>query len=47
MKRPSQHSDQIHKKKDLEEQDKLRASSGVKDFLHVRIGSSKPSALVS
>lgn len=42
MKRPCQHSDQIHKKNDLEEQDKPRASSGVKDFLHVRIGSSKP-----
>lgn len=47
MKRPCQHSHQIHKKNDSEEQDKLRALSGVKDFLHVRIGSSKPSALVS
>lgn len=47
MKRPCQHSYQMHKKNDLEEQNKLRALSGVKDFLHVRISSSKPFALVS
>lgn len=47
MKRPCQHSYQMHKKNDLEEQNKLSTLSGVKDFLHVRISSSKPFALVS